>query len=739
MESVMVVARPSPSSSERYLDDNPTQAGDSGSIEGFQESIVTEPHEERTELPPVKHKISNPDSESNLDHGSIKVDRDEDSGPIEGKRSQEFTRERAESPPIKRNVSDSSVYHTTDPPPRSSPSNQAKSRWSRMGPIVRRRSITSFPRPVTPSVAPSEQDLDASSIKAAMVTVRPATPPAGSERDSDEGSIGADHKGDSRSIEGMHPQESIVSKENTKSPSIKHKISDSNLHPTDLSPDPPPPQKRNALLEGWRGCVLPDRNIYYVHSARQAITDVDMHDQGLLDAIMTHLESRNYGMLVPRQQELWLQNMGSRERGFIPLGCLVDHQKRSATFDALPEATEDGGDDRLDAECRYWSFMQAHPAHAPLPPEAQAEALAVLTWNLTDQLLSSRRSAPAPFTQEECRELATLIRSFDKDGEDEPTPLRTHIISKILLRVVRWRQLHPRPDQPLPVDADLGEPERVSIGTRRPASPEVIPIDHGMLPSRAVFMERRISRRRMAPSQRLEQGKVDSGDGRAQVNQLFPSLFDSRPNNSNQQNAGETPNEVLSIVHGFELPANPPRSMASSTKPLHVQDSRPFHAHGWAECVLPDGSIYYVHHTYQVVTDVDLSSEKLLDAMMAYLEEHDDVIPPGQELWLRDAGSHGGEFVPLRWLVDHSKRCRDDRLDANYQYWSFMETHPVHTSLPSDAHQDAMDALHWASTNELLPSHHSKTMPFTREECQSLTALLQSIGMPCPPQQMEVI
>ncbi|KAF8889834.1 hypothetical protein BD779DRAFT_1519156 [Infundibulicybe gibba] len=56
-----------------------------------------------------------------------------------------------------------------------------------------------------------------------------------------------------------------------------------------------------------------------------------------------------------------------------------------------------------------------------------------------------------------------------------------------------------------------------------------------------------------------------------------------------------------------------------------------------------------------------------------------------------------------------------------------MEAHPAHTSLPPGAHQDAIDALHWASTNELLPSHHSTAVPFTREECQSLTALLQSI------------
>ncbi|KAF8886913.1 hypothetical protein BD779DRAFT_540882 [Infundibulicybe gibba] len=55
-----------------------------------------------------------------------------------------------------------------------------------------------------------------------------------------------------------------------------------------------------------------------------------------------------------------------------------------------------------------------------------------------------------------------------------------------------------------------------------------------------------------------------------------------------------------------------------------------------------------------------------------------------------------------------------------------MESHPVHTSLPLDAHQEAINSLNWASTNGLLPPNHSAPAPFTPEECQSFTALLRS-------------
>ncbi|KAF8885831.1 hypothetical protein BD779DRAFT_1673540 [Infundibulicybe gibba] len=101
----------------------------------------------------------------------------------------------------------------------------------------------------------------------------------------------------------------------------------------------------------------------------------------------------------------------------------------------------------------------------------------------------------------------------------------------------------------------------------------------------------------------------------------------------------------------------------------------------------------------------------------------------------KDAGSvvfdssYGGNGDDKRHLVHRG--YAGDRLDTRYRYWSFMEAHPAHISLPQDAHQDAMDALNWASTSasyDLLSPHHKILAPFTWEECQRLTALLQSIA-----------
>lgn len=38
-------------------------------------------------------------------------------------------------------------------------------------------------------------------------------------------------------------------------------------------------------------------------------------------------------------------------------------------------------------EFRYWSFMESHPAHAPLPENAHVEALDALKWTYTGKTL----------------------------------------------------------------------------------------------------------------------------------------------------------------------------------------------------------------------------------------------------------------------------------------------------------------------------------------------------------------
>lgn len=82
-----------------------------------------------------------------------------------------------------------------------------------------------------------------------------------------------------------------------------------------------------------------------------------------------------------------------------------------------------------------------------------------------DRLLPSNQVVPAPFTQEECQELNSLLRSFNADQDGIQTRLVARILirvgehksTKILTKILNtleaiWRQAFFRPNKPLPKD-----------------------------------------------------------------------------------------------------------------------------------------------------------------------------------------------------------------------------------------------------------------------------------------------
>ncbi|KAG1859317.1 hypothetical protein DFJ58DRAFT_840189 [Suillus subalutaceus] len=169
--------------------------------------------------------------------------------------------------------------------------------------------------------------------------------------------------------------------------------------------------------------------------------------------------------------------------------------------------------------------------------------------------------------------------------------------------------------------------------------------------------------------------------------------------------------------------------------------SRPYAGRGWIEQALPHGAKYFVNPRIQATTDVDLRNLSKLDAVMSVVETAGSA-PEGCEMWARD-----GPVVKRGWRrqkmaggpviswVDHRIRRvssqipsvdgiifsgEDDRLDDEYRYWSFVETHPAHISLPPSARQEALDALHWSYTDPLLAHPQPIPPPFTQDECHKL-------------------
>ncbi|KAF8967511.1 hypothetical protein BDZ97DRAFT_1755936 [Flammula alnicola] len=243
---------------------------------------------------------------------------------------------------------------------------------------------------------------------------------------------------------------------------------------------------------GWLEYHLPDGTIYYVHPTRRVTTDVNLRLERVLTAVEAWMDERRDETLDVGV-EAWLREVKDGKKGGAKAGgrggkkgdvviyferYWVDHHARTVVKDDEEDRRVIGyvrghihghgghgkgkkqagasapknEEDQLDMEYRFWSFMEAHPAHTALPHKSKAEAMDVLTWAWTDRLLPSQRPIPAPFTQEECQELMALLRSFDSEGHHDDHGIRTRVVARILLRVALWRQTYFRPNKPLPKD-----------------------------------------------------------------------------------------------------------------------------------------------------------------------------------------------------------------------------------------------------------------------------------------------
>ncbi|KAF8272452.1 hypothetical protein EI94DRAFT_1566271 [Lactarius quietus] len=211
---------------------------------------------------------------------------------------------------------------------------------------------------------------------------------------------------------------------------------------------------------GWQEMVLPDGSGYFSNSNLHVITDIDLRHSERLDAVMTFLEGRDMDILPPQGWELWLRDAGESTITFIPAKAWVHHGTRMVLFERPSsdpgEVIHKDVDSRPDMEYQYWSYMVSHPAHALLPPTSVSEAIDVLTWSYTGELfmspilhyrlLPSSHPRPPPFSQDECQQLITLLRSFNHVSAQTVSVVRTRAVSKVLLRIAAWRQGRPLDD-----------------------------------------------------------------------------------------------------------------------------------------------------------------------------------------------------------------------------------------------------------------------------------------------------
>lgn len=173
--------------------------------------------------------------------------------------------------------------------------------------------------------------------------------------------------------------------------------------------------------------------------------------------------------------------------------------------------------------------------------------------------------------------------------------------------------------------------------------------------------------------------------------------------------------------------------------------------------MLPDNNRYYVHADHHAVTDVDLRAGNNLEDVTRYLgpvPEYPARSNNKIETWVTNGNTSRTDLALVRIDVDHEQRLAtpessavdlrtglvdDERefqdfgislriltrstvlaLDMEYRYWTFMEKHPAHESLPPGSRKEALEIVNWCYSSILLARQTPSTLPFTKHECQDL-------------------
>ena len=173
--------------------------------------------------------------------------------------------------------------------------------------------------------------------------------------------------------------------------------------------------EQGLKVHGWTEYFLPDSSVYYTNAALRVITDIDLRNKKKLEAVSNAFErkgSREPALAPPPEGwELWLrEGAGKLSYDLALLKAWVNHKARVLTLQAplsAAEAIERISEEdskyigrilgmaadwslELDMEHRYWTFMESHPAHAPLPENASTEAMDTLTWCYTGKLCATK-------------------------------------------------------------------------------------------------------------------------------------------------------------------------------------------------------------------------------------------------------------------------------------------------------------------------------------------------------------
>lgn len=207
----------------------------------------------------------------------------------------------------------------------------------------------------------------------------------------------------------------------------------------------------------------------------------------------------------------------------------------------------------------------------------------------------------------------------------------------------------------------------------------------------------------------------------------------------------------------------PPTTAEGETFGIKIESPvEDYRAVGWVQHMLPDRTYYYTRtmapsvpmsgDSFTLVTDLDLGKEGVLKSVKA---EVASTLPQlrrftnqgASDLWIyadsnsaRVRSEPSGSNTPyttskttLRWIshasrsvvvfpietangvvstspVEGTEETERKKASTELAYWQYIENHPVHTTLVQGAKEEAIHALTWSHTGELIVASPDETL-----------------------------
>ncbi|OJA17032.1 hypothetical protein AZE42_00542 [Rhizopogon vesiculosus] len=158
----------------------------------------------------------------------------------------------------------------------------------------------------------------------------------------------------------------------------------------------------------------------------------------------------------------------------------------------------------------------------------------------------------------------------------------------------------------------------------------------------------------------------------------------------------------------------------------------------WHLCVHPQGWVYFFHPVLRILTAEDIRDTRVHDLVMQkatqYATDEEDIEIKLFDISLKPTPmdhlvvNHAHCVASHEFAEVQSKNISNMEEQALYRarrhYWNHVNRHPVHFPTPEGALRDAVDALVWYFTDNLITGSNS-TVPFSKAECEELLRLLK--------------